>query len=348
MKKMLLIVCCFAYAHLFAQNVGIGTTTPSNKLTIKTDGIGVSQESSDGAVKIGFYTSPTTGYIQTHTAFPLSFSTNNASAQMTLTTAGNLGIGTNTSSSRLTVNTAGAITGVEVNQSGTGMGGYFYSAANTGIYSWTNSATSAAGYFQGTNSIVTSGKVGIGTSAPAQKLDIKNGRMRFTGSVTGGDAHGIEFTNNAGTEIRSFIGVLNDNTMGFYGFAGSGWSFLWDAVDGSVRIGTAQKATGYMLNVGGKIIAEEVRVQLRASWPDYVFKNDYQLMPLNEVEKFIKQNNHLPGFTKAATIEKEGADLGETQRKLVEKVEELTLHLISINKRLEEVEKENLRLKNNK
>ena len=265
---------------------------------------------------------------------------------LTVDPNGNVGIGTTTPSGKLTITTNANAAGIEVNQNGSGLGGYFFSSGNVATYGLTSSATLPAAFFQGTNALAAIGKVGIGTSTPAQSLDIKAGRMRFTGQVSAGTASGIEFTNNAGTATRSFLGVYDDNTLGFYGFAGAGWNFLWDAVDGSVRIGTAQKATGYMLNVGGKIIAEEVRVQLRASWPDYVFKNDYRLMPLNEVENYIKLNNHLPGFEKAATMEKEGADVGETQRRLVEKVEELTLHLISINKRLEELEKENNALKN--
>lgn len=326
-------------------NVGIGTITPGNKLTVKGDGMNISQESADGTVKIGFYTSGTGAFLQTHTNHPLNFTTNNSTAQMTLNTNGNFGIGTTSTPARLTVSTGGTITGMDVYQTSTGVGGYFSTTGNIAVYGTTSSA-SPAGYFQGTNALTAIGRVGIGTSTPAQNLDIKNGRMRFSGQQSGGNAHGIEFTNNAGTAARSFLGVYDDNTLGFYGFAGAGWSFLYDAVDGSLRIGTTQKATGYLVNVGGKIIAEEVRVQLRASWPDYVFKNDYKLMPLDEVDQFIKKNNHLPGMIPAAVVEKQGSDLGETQRKLLEKVEELTLHMISLNKRVQELEKENNSLKN--
>ena len=323
------------------SNVGIGTTTPTYKLTVKADNIGISQESADGTTKVGFFAGSAGAYVQTHSNHPLNFTTGNGSAQMTLTTAGNLGIGTTTSTSRLTVNSGSNITGIEVNQSGTGLGGYFYSSGGNALYAFNSSATQPAAFFQGTNALTAIGKVGIGTSAPAQNLDLKNGRMRFTGQVSAGVASGIEFTNNAGTAVRSFVGVYDDNTLGFYGFAGAGWSFLYDAVDGTLRIGTTQKATGYLVNVGGKIIAEEVRVQLRASWPDYVFKNDYKLMPLNEVEEFIKKNNHLPGFTKAAIVEKEGTDLGETERKLLEKVEELTLYIIALEKKVNALQKDN-------
>ena len=86
--------------------------------------------------------------------------------------------------------------------------------------------------------------------------------------------------------------------------------------------------------------ARQIRVNLDNSWPDYVFSDDYRLMPLNEVETFIKQNGHLPNVQPAIEIEEEGVDLGETNRVLMEKVEELTLYLIEQQKVLEQVQLE--------
>ena len=163
-------------------------------------------------------------------------------------------------------------------------------------------------------------------------MNIQNGRLRFTGQVTPGTAHGIEFTNNAGSAVRSFIGMYDDNNMGFYGFAGAGWGLIWDATDGALKIGTTQKATGYKLNVGGKIIAEEVRVTLQASWPDYVFAKDYSLPSLQNLEQYIAANNHLPNVPAAAEIEKSGIGLGAMQTKMMEKIEELTLYILQLKK----------------
>ena len=72
------------------------------------------------------------------------------------------------------------------------------------------------------------------------------------------------------------------------------------------------------------------------SWPDYVFDKAYPLMSLAELEAFIGTNGHLPNVPKAETIEKEGLSLGEMNKLLMEKVEELTLYLIGQQKRLEE------------
>ncbi|MBL0152810.1 MAG: hypothetical protein IPP93_04725 [Chitinophagaceae bacterium] len=104
-------------------------------------------------------------------------------------------------------------------------------------------------------------------------------------------------------------------------------------VNGTMLMGgTADRiATGYSLSVHGKIICEEVKVQLYASWPDYVFDEKYNLMPLKDLEASIRQNKHLPNIPSAADItDQKGISLGEMNRKLLEKVEELTLYIIQL------------------
>jgi hypothetical protein len=102
---------------------------------------------------------------------------------------------------------------------------------------------------------------------------------------------------------------------------------------------SARIATGYSLSVDGKIMAEEVTVQNSTAWPDYVFANDYKLMPLDELEASINKNKHLPNIPAAAVVEKEGISLGQMNRKLMEKVEELTLYIIDLNKKNEALTK---------
>jgi hypothetical protein len=106
-------------------------------------------------------------------------------------------------------------------------------------------------------------------------------------------------------------------------------------VNGTQLIGgnSARIAAGYQLSVDGKIIAEEVKVQLSTAWPDYVFANDYKLMPLEQLEQSINKNKHLPNIPAAAEVEKNGIMLGDMNKKLMEKVEELTLYIIDLNKK---------------
>ena len=109
--------------------------------------------------------------------------------------------------------------------------------------------------------------------------------------------------------------------------------------NGQVAIGpTATVADGYLLNVEGKIIAEEVKVQLTGNWPDYVFEDNYELMPISELEYNIAKNKHLPGIPSAEQVENGGLSLGEMQTMMMEKIEELTLYIIQQNKRIEQLE----------
>ena len=79
-------------------------------------------------------------------------------------------------------------------------------------------------------------------------------------------------------------------------------------------------------------------VRINTGWSDYVFADDYKLRSLTEVADFIKANKHLPGVEPASVVEKEGADIGATQTKLLEKIEELTLYLIEVNRQNKELQ----------
>jgi hypothetical protein len=105
-------------------------------------------------------------------------------------------------------------------------------------------------------------------------------------------------------------------------------------------------ATGYMLNVGGKAISEELKVQLNGSWPDYVFEPDYPMPTLEALENQVMEQKHLPGIPSASQVTAEnGFEVGATQTKLLEKVEELYRYVFDLNKKLNYVVEENARLK---
>jgi len=146
--------------------------------------------------------------------------------------------------------------------------------------------------------------------------------------------------------------------IGVYGYASGGttnWAgyFAGDAyVSSDLRIGTTTQATGYSLSVNGKVACEEVLVEDLTNWPDYVFNDDYKLMSIEELEQSIQQNNHLPGLPSAADIEENGLMLGDMQKRLMEKVEELTLYTIQqgkmineLRQKMENLEKENADLR---
>ncbi|MBO3700161.1 LamG domain-containing protein [Roseivirga sp. E12] len=104
---------------------------------------------------------------------------------------------------------------------------------------------------------------------------------------------------------------------------------------GKVSVGVEYNNSGYEFAVKGKILAEGVKVQGFANWPDYVFASSFKLRPLAEVASFIKANQHLPEVPSAKEIETAGLDLGAMDAVLLKKVEELTLYTIDQEKRIE-------------
>ena len=90
------------------------------------------------------------------------------------------------------------------------------------------------------------------------------------------------------------------------------------------------------LRVKGKIEATEIEVKL-AVYPDYVFKDDYNLLPLSQVEEHINSHGRLPGMPSEQEVVENGLNLNEMHLKVVEKIEELTLHMIILEKENKEL-----------
>ena len=105
---------------------------------------------------------------------------------------------------------------------------------------------------------------------------------------------------------------------------------------GNVGIGISDPGTD-KLAVNGNIRAKEVRVEI-ANWPDYVFEKDYKLPTLYEVENHIKKYGHLMNIPSATNIEENGVDVGQMNKLLLEKIEELTLYIIQQEKRIKILE----------
>lgn len=155
--------------------------------------------------------------------------------------------------------------------------------------------------------------------------------------------YGQSIATNTGSNFGVY-GVASSatNNYGVYG-AANGVNSYAGYFEGAVAIGDATpiKATGYMLSVDGKIACTEVRVQPSNLWPDYVFSPSYELLPISELEKSIKENCHLPGIPSVKVVETEGISLGEMQRKMMEKIEELTLYIIDLNQEIKDLKNEN-------
>ena len=105
-------------------------------------------------------------------------------------------------------------------------------------------------------------------------------------------------------------------------------------VAGDLLVGntTSQPAAGYKLSVDGKIMCEELKVQLSTAWPDYVFEPGYQLPKIDALEQQVMQQKHLPGIPSAKDVQAaNGIELGDLQKRMLEKMEELYRHVFTLN-----------------
>ena len=117
------------------------------------------------------------------------------------------------------------------------------------------------------------------------------------------------------------------------------WTIAQNASQ-AIKIGNTTTSTGTgNLAVEGMIEARKIKV-LSTGWADYVFDKSYSLPSLQSVATYIAQNKHLPDLPSAATIAKDGLDLGDNQARLLKKIEELTLYMIQQQKMLKEQGKE--------
>lgn len=105
--------------------------------------------------------------------------------------------------------------------------------------------------------------------------------------------------------------------------------------NGFVGIGTTRPTS--LLTVAGNIASREVEVTVNAG-ADFVFENDYNLPSLESVDKFIKQNKHLPEIASAKEMKQNGINLSEMNIKLLQKIEEMTLYIIEQNKKIIDLE----------
>lgn len=180
------------------------------------------------------------------------------------------------------------------------------------------------------------GNVGIGTNNPTSRFSVIHstgyGKVASFSSMLNDEQVGI------GTESNGFswIGTTSNHNFQIYANNDPKLSIL---TNGDVGIGTIE-TRGYKVAVNGKIRAQEIKVEA-SPWPDYVFEKNYQLPTLRETEKHIKEKGHLPGIPSAAEVKSNGINLGEMNAKLLQKIEELTLHMIEMKKEIDILKKEN-------
>ncbi len=308
-------------------------------------------------------------YLRFHTT---AIGSTSLAERMRITDAGNVGIGASAPAERLHVQASSAVdgstpvtlrvqsatnssswtTGAEYARldfassdvSGNGAGTKIRIAAIS-----ENSALSASGLTFYTNNGATfaetmrikgNGSVGIGTTAPTQKLDV-NGNIKWgTGLGILKTEHGgsielggsgipyVDFSNDMASDYDMRIILGGDDALNFHG--------------GNVCIG--YNPPTHRFTVEGD--ARAVRfIADNNTWSDFVFEDTYSLMPLPQLEKYVKENKHLPEIPTEAEVKANGTDLAAIDAKLLQKIEELTLYLIEQNKKIEMLQDEINQLK---
>jgi len=190
----------------------------------------------------------------------------------------------------------------------------------------------------------TGGRVGIGT----EEMDY-NARLQVEGEDTSSNmrrttlriSSGAQEMYIDGNEIDSnekiYINHNSENEIELGGFVTAKNHVVMErnvGIEGNVGIGTDN--LDYKLNVNGTIKAKKIILQT-GGWSDFVFYDDYDLMNLEDVEDYINKEGHLPGIPSADEVHSNGVSVGDTQAKLLQKIEEMTLYLIKQKKEIDEL-----------
>jgi len=314
--------------------VGIGTSTPYSDLMVKSSGYTHGmyvlsddddplfrvRQNSDGSGGIYLYDESGAEKINIHASFDSYLS-------------GNLSIGNTNSLGRFSIESP---TGTLYNMSNVKgiviKDGNFNTGADLEIQR-------SDGYV---NFIVSdAGRVGIGVEVPQAGLHVKGGNwpssFLYLQSDDDADA-GIRLYEGETAQWHIFNNSVADGLQ-IYNADASSTVFYADQVTGSVGIGTVAPASGYRLSVDGKVACEEVLVEYSEGWPDFVFSEDYELLSLDDLERQIKENSRLPGIPSAEEVMENGFHLGDMQKQVLQKIEELTLYTIEQGKLIKDLQK---------
>jgi len=200
-------------------------------------------------------------------------------------------------------------------------------------------------------------RVGIGTDTPLYELDVRG--SQYLSGILGIGVNPITNTQVAISTARrngmsiehsyndpngngyAYKAIVNNNlTKGYSIFNNNYQKEVFSVSANGEMILANETRQLFHVYTDGLLQAREVLVDAQ-TWPDYVFEKNYELMPLNEVKRFIQKEGHLPNVPSAEKIEADGLNLGEMNALLLEKIEELTLHLIEQEQRIQKLEANN-------
>lgn len=208
--------------------------------------------------------------------------------------------------------------------------------------------------------------IGIGTTAPLASLHAENTSVtnpvfiaKANHSAGGGNClvSDVNYDNTYAFKVINRHTSTNNVSEDAFWINGNGQTIIGNKpsmvnsgfvninIDGSLfpkALEMFDQYTGkvnFSVRSNGNVWCRELNVLVASSnFPDYVFKNDYKLMSLDDLSKYIAQNHHLPNIPTAEEAAKDGVQVGDMSLKQLEKIEELTLYIIELEKRLKVLE----------
>ncbi|WP_051336015.1 hypothetical protein [Aquimarina latercula] len=350
-------------------NVGIGATSPSGKLEVLKNAdlsndislpnsalvLRADNNGNDASLRFGVDNTNLKAVIQTQQT------TTAAKFDLLLNPfGGKIGIGTTNPTQKLQVDAKDSAIQIQLNRTGSNTGTVDFGVDNNGLHYWVGGYD---GFGKEEFLIGTNGNIGIGTTTPQEKLEVK-GKMFLNSGLNDDGIYWARHNMTMGT----IPGSYNHNVF-MLKPGGSSNGFLYSKFEmytansetdktkkvqihsygtsffngGNVGIGT--NTPDAKLAVNGNIHTQEVKVDL-VGWPDYVFEDDYNLPTLQQVENHITEKGHLENIPSAAEVSENGIELGEMNKKLLQKIEELTLYMIEQDKVNQQQQKQMKELKN--
>ena len=200
--------------------------------------------------------------------------------------------------------------------------------------------------------------MGVGTETPANKLHVKDDKNEVMQVEAYGSTATASMINLNSGKIGGQSWLISSTGSGASTIDSKRFSIFNNTVDTALtkehvfvinkynKIGIGMSNPDKKLDVNGAVQALSFYANGVKVWPDYVFESDYNLLPLDQLDQFISKNKHLPEIPSESEVIANGVNMVDIDTKLLQKIEELTLNMIQLNKEKQKQQKLNEELQN--